>query len=54
MVNFASSEPYFVRCVNPNNDKSGAFFKRQRVEDQLRCGGIIEALRALKLGYPTR
>jgi len=54
MANLKATEPYFVRCVNPNKKKTGTFFKRQVVEDQLRCGGIIEALRVLKLGYPTR
>jgi len=54
MANLKATEPYFVRCVNPNKKKTGSFFKRSVVEDQLRCGGIIEALRVLKLGYPTR
>merc|ERR1719499_2092312 len=54
MTNLKATEPYFVRCVNPNKKKTGTFFNRKVVEDQLRCGGIIEALRVLKLGYPTR
>lgn len=43
-----------MRCVNPNKQKSDKLFVRQVVEDQLRSGGILEALRVLKLGYPTR
>jgi len=54
MTNLKATEPYFVRCVNPNKKKTGTFYNRKVVEDQLRCGGIIEALRVLKLGYPTR
>jgi len=54
MKSLTSTEPYFIRCVNPNKDKSGEFFSRQVIQDQLRCGGIIQALRVLSLGYPTR
>merc|ERR1719450_1070445 len=54
MKTLAATEPYFVRCVNPNKQKSKEVFVRQVVEDQLRSGGILEALRVLKLGYPTR
>jgi len=54
MANLQATEPYFVRCVNPNKKKSNTIFSRKVVEHQLRCGGIIEALRVLSLGYPTR
>ena len=30
------------------------YIDRAYVRNQLRCGGLIEALRVLKLGYPTR
>jgi len=54
MKTLSGTEPYFIRCVNPNKQKSNKVFVRQVVEDQLRSGGILEALRVLKLGYPTR
>merc|ERR1719510_629551 len=54
MKNLKSTEPYFVRCVNPNRVKSPMEWDGAHVEKQLRCGGIVEALRVLKLGYPTR
>lgn len=49
-----STSPYFVRCVNPNNQKKPSQFDPDYVLKQLRCGGLIEALRVLKLGFPTR
>merc|ERR1711953_149871 len=54
MKTLSGTEPYFIRCVNPNKIKSKTVFVRKVVEDQLRSGGILEALRVLKLGYPTR
>jgi len=54
MKTLAATEPYFVRCVNPNKQKSKTVFSRKVLEDQLRSGGILEALSVLKLGYPTR
>ena len=52
--NLHATEPYFVRCVNPNRQKSSSIWTESVVEHQLRCGGIVEALTVLKLGYPTR
>merc|ERR1719204_471093 len=48
------TEPYFVRCVNPNKKKSSKVWNPVIVEKQLRCGGLLEALQVLTLGYPTR
>jgi len=46
--------PYFIRCIKPNTNKQAFTFDTDYVLPQLKCGGIIEALRILKLGYPTR
>eukprot|EP01083_Nonionella_stella_P260670 888454_1 len=54
MKNLEKTEPFFVRCVNPNKDKSSKIWTEGIVEHQLRCGGLLEALKVLKLGYPTR
>jgi myosin heavy subunit len=54
MKNLQATEPYFVRCVNPNMQKSSTIWTENVVEHQLRCGGLVEALKVLKLGYPTR
>merc|ERR1719150_2216258 len=48
------TEPYFCRAMKPNWNKSSKEWDNVLVEDQLRSGGLIEALRVLKLGYPTR
>lgn len=46
--------PYFIRCIKPNTLKQPFTFDADYVLPQLKCGGIIEALRILKLGFPTR
>jgi len=46
--------PYFVRCIKPNPHKKPKDFEGEYVRPQLRCGGLIEALRIIKLGFPTR
>merc|ERR1719336_3650590 len=48
------TEPYFCRAMKPNWNKSSKEWDDVLIEDQLRSGGLIEALRVLKLGYPTR
>jgi len=54
MDTLRQTTPHFVRCVNPNQFKRPQMFDAEYVRPQLRCGGIIEALRVLKLGYPSR
>merc|ERR1719277_398189 len=54
MTTLNITEPYFCRAMKPNWNKSAQEWDNTLVEDQLRSGGLIEALRVLKLGYPTR
>jgi chromosome segregation ATPase len=46
--------PYFVRCIKPNQTKKPWEFVDSYVQPQLRYGGLIEALRIIKCGFPTR
>lgn len=54
MNNLQATTPFFVRCIKPNPLKKPYIFDWKYVRPQLECGGIIEALRILKCGYPTR
>lgn len=54
MTTLKKTAPYFVRCVKPNGEKKPKHFVGDFVRPQLRCGGLIEALRIIKLGFPTR
>mmetsp|Transcript_14745 Transcript_14745/g.35995 ORF Transcript_14745/g.35995 Transcript_14745/m.35995 type:complete len:1475 (-) Transcript_14745:394-4818(-) len=54
MVNLNKTKPYFVRCIKPNLQKKPGMFDDEYVGNQLRCGGLIEAIKIIKCGYPTR
>lgn len=46
--------PHYVRCLKPNDDLAPDFFEPKNVVEQLRCGGVLEAVRVSRAGYPTR
>ncbi|XP_042453154.1 myosin-6-like [Zingiber officinale] len=50
----SSTEPHYIRCVKPNNLLKPGIFENQNVLQQLRCGGVMEAIRISCAGYPTR
>ncbi|XBJ16679.1 hypothetical protein VPH35_008259 [Triticum aestivum] len=50
----SSTEPHYMRCIKPNNVLKPAIFENSNVLQQLRCGGVLEAIRISCLGYPTR
>uniref|UniRef100_A0A7N0USH1 Uncharacterized protein n=2 Tax=Kalanchoe fedtschenkoi TaxID=63787 RepID=A0A7N0USH1_KALFE len=49
-----ATEPHYIRCVKPNNALKPAIFENSNVLQQLRCGGVMEAIRISCAGYPTR
>ncbi|XP_058105596.1 myosin-9-like isoform X4 [Magnolia sinica] len=54
METLNSTEPHYVRCVKPNNVLKPSVFENVNVMQQLRCGGVLEAIRISCAGYPTR
>lgn len=54
METLSSTEPHYIRCVKPNNVLKPAIFENINVIQQLRCGGVLEAIRISCAGYPTR
>ncbi|KAG6738314.1 hypothetical protein POTOM_057926 [Populus tomentosa] len=54
METLNSTEPYYIRCVKPNNQLKPAIFENINIMQQLRCGGVLEAIRISMAGYPTR
>ncbi|KAK9732887.1 hypothetical protein RND81_04G029800 [Saponaria officinalis] len=49
-----STEPHYIRCIKPNNQLRPAIFENVNILQQLRCGGVLEAIRISCAGYPTR
>ncbi|GLT47521.1 hypothetical protein SLA2020_212130 [Shorea laevis] len=50
----SATEPHYIRCVKPNNALKPSIFENNNVLHQLRCGGVMEAIRISCAGYPTR
>jgi myosin-5 len=54
MQKINGTAPHYVRCLKPNTSNVGDVFEPQLVIGQLRCGGVLEAVRVSRAGYPNR
>ncbi|KAG5832413.1 hypothetical protein ANANG_G00290900 [Anguilla anguilla] len=52
--NMERCNPFFVRCIKPNNKKEPGIFDTELVSAQLHYSGILETVRIRKEGYPVR
>ena len=44
----------YVRCIKPNTQKSQNVFELSMVVEQLRCAGVLEAIRISRTGFPNQ
>ncbi|XP_066385776.1 protein OPAQUE1-like isoform X7 [Miscanthus floridulus] len=54
METLSSTEPHYIRCIKPNSLNCPQKFENGSVLQQLRSGGVLEAIRISLAGYPTR
>ncbi|XP_019055618.1 PREDICTED: myosin-12-like isoform X2 [Nelumbo nucifera] len=54
METLSTTEPHYIRCVKPNTVLKPGIFESFNVLNQLRCGGVLEAIRISCAGYPTK
>lgn len=52
--NLASKEPYYVRCIKPNDVKSPLLFEEERSRHQVEYLGLLENVRVRRAGYAYR
>ena len=48
------TKPHYVRCLKPNDELLPHTFNALVIADQLRCAGVIEAIRVSRVGFPHR
>jgi myosin-7 len=54
MGTLSQCQPFFVRCVKPNEEKAALVFDRDLCTRQLRYSGMMETIRIRRAGYPIR
>uniref|UniRef100_A0A9J7Z9V1 Myosin X n=1 Tax=Cyprinus carpio carpio TaxID=630221 RepID=A0A9J7Z9V1_CYPCA len=54
MSTLSASNPFFVRCIKPNNSKMPNQFEQSVVLNQLRYSGMLETVKIRRSGFPVR
>lgn len=54
MSDITATEVHYVRCIKPNNTKSKKEFDLPVVIEQLRCAGVVEAIRISRATFPNK
>uniref|UniRef100_A0A8C1KQU9 Unconventional myosin-Id n=1 Tax=Cyprinus carpio TaxID=7962 RepID=A0A8C1KQU9_CYPCA len=52
--NLARKEPYYVRCIKPNDVKSPLLFEHERCKHQVEYLGLLENVRVRRAGFANR
>ncbi|XP_070975081.1 unconventional myosin-Id [Oncorhynchus clarkii lewisi] len=52
--NLACKEPYYVRCIKPNDVKSPLLFEYERCRHQVEYLGLLENVRVRRAGFANR
>jgi myosin heavy chain 6/7 len=54
MSTLKATHPHFVRCIIPNEIKTGGVLDAHLVLHQLHCNGVLEGIRICRKGFPSR
>lgn len=54
MEKIYSTSPHYIRCLKPNDENTPDNWDRLRITEQLRYGGVLEAVRVARSGFPVR
>lgn len=48
------TEPHYIRCIKPNDEKKAFEFNEERAVQQLKACGVYETIRISNNGFPSR
>lgn len=54
MLCFSLQEPYYVRCIKPNEEMSPIMFNDERCQHQAMYLGLLENVRVRRAGFAYR
>lgn len=54
MTTLHTMSPHYIRCIKPNSYNKPLLFENAYNLHQLRCGGVLEAIRISCAGYPSK
>ncbi|XP_023661619.2 unconventional myosin-X [Paramormyrops kingsleyae] len=54
MATLSASNPFFIRCIKPNMEKTPSVFDPEVVLNQLRYSGMLETVKIRRAGFPVR
>lgn len=54
MTSLHATSPHYIRCIKPNSLNKPLLFENAYNLHQLRCGGVLEAIRISCAGYPSK
>ena len=54
MKEIEKTNPYYIRCIKPNDKNIPDLFDRIRVNSQIKYSGVLSAIQVSRAGYPIR
>eukprot|EP01084_Bolivina_argentea_P201243 344027_1 len=54
MTTLQGTQPHYIRCIKPNDDKEALYFVPRNCYEQMTYSGVFEAVKIRKGGFPFR